>query len=205
MSIFPLRSSTSAGPGEPRLVDIEAEDADEVFSALSSTTARRTYAALAEEPRTASDLAETLDCSLQNVRYHLDNLAEAGLVTEVDTWYSSRGSEMTVYGTGDGPIVLFAGDEDTGSDVQEALRTLVGGAVVLAVLGVIINWFVRPDRTETRTMTALDGAEGAARTGLDWVVALPGVLFAVGGMVVLVAVTAYLLWSARTRSGETAA
>lgn len=200
MSIFPLRSATQAGPGEPRLVDIEAEDADSVFSALSSTTARRTYAALAEEPRTASDLAETLDCSLQNVRYHLENLSEAGLVTEVDTWYSSRGSEMTVYGTSDGPIVLFAGDQDTGSEVRDALQTLVGGGALLAVLGVVINWVLRPDRGAETGLRTMSSTGEAAGTGLEWVVALPGVLFAVGGLVVLMAVTGYLLWSAEPPS-----
>lgn len=199
MSIFPIRSSTSPGPGEPRLVDIEDEDADQVFSALSSTTARRAYAEIAEEPRTASDLAETLDCSLQNVRYHLDNLDAAGLVTEVDTWYSSRGSEMTVYGTTDGPIVLFAGDEESGSEVRQALQTLVGGGVLLAVVGVAINWLTRPDPAtgSTTDLTAADVGNGAAGTGMDWVIALPGVLFALGGMGVLLAVTGYLLWTAR--------
>lgn len=198
MSIFPIRSSASAGPGEPRLVDIEAEDADEVFSALSSTTARRAYAEIAEEPRTASDLAETLDCSLQNVRYHLDNLDEAGLVTDVDTWYSSRGSEMTVYGTTDGPIVLFAGDEESGSEVRQALKTLVSGGVLLAVVGVFINWLTRPTtQGDQDVLTVSSAQEGVAGTGLDWVVALPGLLFVLGGMGVLVAVTGYLLWTAR--------
>lgn len=203
MSIFPLRTTTNVGPGEPRLVNIEADDADEVFSALSSTTARRTYAALAEEPRTASDLAESLDCSLQNVRYHLENLSDAGLVTEVDTWYSSRGSEMTVYGTTDGPLVLFAGDQATGSEVRDALQTLVGGGALLAVLGVLINWFMRPDPAGEEVIMMTKSTGGAAGTGLEWVVALPGLLFAVGGMVVLLAVTGYLLWSAEPHTNST--
>lgn len=199
MSIFPLRSPTSPGPGEPRLVDIEDDDADDVFSALSSTTARRAYAEIADEPRTASDLADALDCSLQNVRYHLDNLASAGLVTEVDTWYSSRGSEMTVYGTTDGPIVLFAGDEESGSEVRQALQTLVGGGLILTVFGVLINWLTRPTPQPTgETLTVAEAANGAAGTGMDWLVALPGLLFAIGGMGVLVAVTGYLLWDARS-------
>lgn len=200
VSIFPLRTSASEEPGEPRLVDIGDDDADAVFDALSSTTARRAYAAIADEPRTASDLAETLDCSLQNARYHLDNLSTAGLVTEVDTWYSSRGSEMTVYGTSDGPIVLFAGDEESGSEVRQALQTLIGGTIVVAVLGVLINWVTRPARTPDSAdvfMTSASGTE-AAGSGLEWVIALPGLLFAVGGVLVLLGVTGYLLWTARS-------
>jgi len=198
MSIFPLRTAASEAPGEPRLVEIGDEDADDVFSALSSTTARRAYAAIAEEPRTASDLAETLDCSLQNARYHLDNLSTAGLVTEVDTWYSSRGSEMTVYGTSDGPIVLFAGDEESGSEVRQALQTLIGGTIVVAVLGVLINWVLRPTPDSDPSGGFGTMQREAAGTGLDWIVAVPGVLFALGGVAVLLAVTGYLLWTART-------
>ena len=39
--LFPFRSETAAEEGHPRVVDLEGEDADAVFSALSSTTARR--------------------------------------------------------------------------------------------------------------------------------------------------------------------
>jgi len=41
--LFPFRSETAAEEGHPRVVDLEGEDADAVFSALSSTTARRIY------------------------------------------------------------------------------------------------------------------------------------------------------------------
>lgn len=101
--LFPFRSETPSQEGQPRVVDLEGEDADAVFSALSSTTARQIYARLDDEPGTPSDIADAIDSSIQNVRYHLENLEEAGLVEVVDTWYSSRGNEMSVYATTDGP------------------------------------------------------------------------------------------------------
>jgi len=52
MARFPFRSETAAEEGHPRVVDLEGEDADAVFSALSSTTARRIYARLDEEQGT---------------------------------------------------------------------------------------------------------------------------------------------------------
>lgn len=195
MSVFPLRSAVEREDGEPRVLDIEADDADAVFRALSSETARKVYGAVADEPQTASDLADALDSSIQNVRYHLDNLQDAGLVEVVDTWYSSRGSEMKVYGRSDGPIVLFAGDEESGADVRSALQTIVGGTAILGFVGLFINYLLREP---ARSKVALDTTgQEAASTGLNWVFALPGLLFVIGGLTALLAVTGYLLLTAR--------
>lgn len=195
MSVFPLRSAVDREAGDPRVLDIEAEDADAVFGALASETAREVYGAVAEDPRTASDLAEALDSSIQNVRYHLDNLQDAGLVEVVDTWYSSRGSEMKVYGRSDGPIVLFAGDEESGADVRSALQTLVGGTAILGFVGVLINYLLREPAPTTETVGT--AAQSASSTGLNWVVALPGLLFVLGGVTALLVLTGYLLLTAR--------
>jgi DNA-binding transcriptional ArsR family regulator len=195
MSVFPLRSAVESEDEDPRVVEIDTDDADAVFGALGSETARTVYGAVADEPQTASDLAESLDSSIQNVRYHLDNLQEAGLVEVVDTWYSSRGSEMKVYGRTAGPLVLFAGDEETGTDVRNALQTLVGGTALLAVVGVLINFLVRDAPEATGEMTTATAETGAS--GLGWMVALPGLLFVLGGMVVLLGLTGYFLLTAR--------
>lgn len=195
MSVFPLRTAVDREAGEPRLIDIAAEDADAVFAALSSETARNVYAAVAEEPQTASDLAKSLDSSIQNVRYHLDNLQSAGLVEVVDTWYSSRGSEMKVYGSSDGPLVLFAGEEESGTEVRNALQTLVAGTGVLAIIGLIINYLTRPTASAGPAVETVAQETGA--TGLSWVVALPGLLFVLGGFTALLAITTYLVLTAR--------
>ncbi|ELY41013.1 ArsR/SmtB family transcription factor [Natronorubrum tibetense] len=129
--LFPFRSEPAEHEGQPRVVDLEGEDADAVFSALSSTTARQIYARLDEEPGTPSDVADAIDSSIQNVRYHLEKLEDAGLVSVVDTWYSSRGNEMSVYATTDGPLIV-TGDESAASRIREALSRFVGGIGALA-------------------------------------------------------------------------
>ncbi|MDQ2050534.1 helix-turn-helix domain-containing protein [Natronolimnohabitans sp. A-GB9] len=129
--LFPFRSDPDDEEGQPRVVGLEGEDADAVFGALSSTTARRIYARLDEEPGTPSDVADAVDSSIQNVRYHLENLEDAGLVEVVDTWYSSRGNEMSVYATTDGPLIVTS-DESTASRLREALSRFVGGIGALA-------------------------------------------------------------------------
>lgn len=96
-SPLPLRPSIEHTPRRRTAFRLGEDDTPAVLEALASETARSVLLALAEEPRTASDLAGAVDTSLQNVHYHLNNLLEAGLVTGIGTWYSAKGKEMTVY------------------------------------------------------------------------------------------------------------
>ncbi|MDJ1432537.1 helix-turn-helix domain-containing protein [Halostagnicola sp. A-GB9-2] len=137
--LFPLRSDTPSSEGEPRVVDLEDEDADAVFGALSSSTAREIYSTLANEPGTPSDIAEAVDSSIQNVRYHLEKLEDAGLVEVVDTWYSSRGNEMSVYATADGPLIVTS-DESTASKLRTALSRFLGGVGALAAGSLLVQY-----------------------------------------------------------------
>ncbi|ELZ08365.1 regulatory protein ArsR [Halovivax asiaticus JCM 14624] len=130
--LFPLRSETPTTDGTPRVVDLDGEDADDVFGALSSTTARQIYATLDAEPGTPSDVADAIDSSIQNVRYHLEKLEDAGLVEVVDTWYSSRGNEMSVYATANGPLIV-ASDESRATQLKQAVSRYIGGIGALAI------------------------------------------------------------------------
>ena len=149
--LFPFRSETETTEGQPRVVDLEGEDADAVFSALSSGTAREIYSRLNDEPGTPSDVAEAIDSSIQNVRYHLDNLEDAGLVEVVDTWYSSRGNEMSVYAPANGPLIV-TGDETKAGRLREALSRFLGGVAALAggslLVQALADRFFGPERVE---------------------------------------------------------
>jgi len=114
-SLFPIRRSVDLEDGrEPRLVELDEEIADEVFEALSSTTTRRIFSQLHDEPHTASELSDLTGTSVQNVQYHLGKLQDADLVEVVDTWFSERGTEMKVYAPSDESLVVFAGGEERG-------------------------------------------------------------------------------------------
>ncbi|MFB6137954.1 MAG: ArsR/SmtB family transcription factor [Halobacteriaceae archaeon] len=131
--LFPFRSPVDLDDQRsPRLVDVDDEVADEVFAALSSDTARAILAALHEEPATTSDLADAVDTSVQNAAYHLENLRDAGLVEAVDTWYSERGTEMTVYAPTDESLVVFAGGDKEGT-FRTLLARLVGAVTLVGV------------------------------------------------------------------------
>ncbi|EMA59602.1 ArsR/SmtB family transcription factor [Halorubrum lipolyticum] len=68
-----------------------------MLQVLSSESAQKILGTLKSEPKTASDIAKSVDQSVQNVSYHLERLCEADLITPVETWYSEKGREMTVY------------------------------------------------------------------------------------------------------------
>jgi DNA-binding transcriptional ArsR family regulator len=137
--LFPFRGEETGASAEPRLVDIDDDAAEEVFAALSSDTARAILSRLYEGPETASGVAEAADTSIQNARYHLEKLESAGLVEPVDTWYSSRGTEMTVYAPTNEPLVVAAGNEESKGVLRRALERVVGAVAVLALASVVID------------------------------------------------------------------
>ena len=199
--VFPLRSTVELGDREPRLVDMDDERADEVFEALASGTTRRVLSALHEEPRTASDLAEVTDTSVQNAQYHLGKLQDVELIEPVDTWYSERGTEMTVYAPADEALVLFAG-EDRSRSLRSLFKRVVGsvGLVALASLlvGAVTGQVVEapapaPESADgpgaMTTERVQDAASGAAEAaGAVDPALLAGLACFVGGLLVLAAV-----------------
>ena len=138
MSLLP--SSPDVSPdGDPRVVGLDSEEADELMAALSSSTARRILAALHEDPAPPGELADRVDTSLQNAQYHLENLEDAGAIEIVGTAYSEKGREMSVYGPADSPLVIFAGEQERASGLRSALSGLFAGFLALGVGGAVIQ------------------------------------------------------------------
>ncbi|MDF9744596.1 ArsR/SmtB family transcription factor [Natrinema salsiterrestre] len=164
--LFPFRSETAVEEGQPRVVDLEGEDADAVFGALSSTTARQIYSRLDDDPGTPSDVADAIDSSIQNVRYHLEKLEDAGLVEVVDTWYSSRGNEMSVYSTTDGPLIVTS-DESRATRLKEALSRLIGGIGALAGGSLLVQYTLTRWLGPSGSMSANSGAQSDGAGGGD--------------------------------------
>lgn len=155
------RSEPSLEPRRPRLVELDDDSADAVFAALSTETARDILGRLYEEPGTATDVAEAADTSLQNARYHLEKLQAAGLVEAVDTWYSSRGTEMTVYAPTNEPLVVAAGPEEQTSVLRSALSRLVGALGVLGLASLFVDWLARSGFGGSSLFGGPGSAEGA--------------------------------------------
>ena len=94
---FPLRPAVEHTPESVSTFAFGDDETAAVLETLTSEKARAILAAVAERPGTASDVATRVETSLQNAHYHLTNLSDAGLVTDAGTWYSSKGTAMTVY------------------------------------------------------------------------------------------------------------
>lgn len=205
VDLLPYRPDvTDRGPQEPVVLDLSSDHADRVFKSLSSDTARNVLQALHEEPRVASEIAEELDTSLQNVDYHLRNLQEAELVEVVDTGYSRTGNEMKVYGAS-AEALMVSSDPEQVNQLRSVASTLIASILFLATSAAIFRYVV-VERLVTSTTVGGDAAEDPSMQvsepagQVDPLTLLPdvldpGIVFLLGGLVALAAVA--LLWIAR--------
>ena len=83
-ALLPRKPPVERSGTDSQVVSLYDDDSDAVFSVLSSEVARRVLAELYRDPATQSELADRVGTSIQNVSYHLDNLADAGLIDVVD-------------------------------------------------------------------------------------------------------------------------
>ena len=178
-------SDTSA-----RICWLDDDDAEDVIRALSSDTARSILSAIHERDRTASELAEAADTSVQNVRHHLDSLSEAGLTEVIDTRYSVKGREMDVYGPPEERTVVVVGREAESASLLDSLRDLLGGLAALGGVSLLVQaWASRAPAGATRVPDAVSApATGAGPP--------PGLLVFLGGLALLLGVTAVARLSA---------
>jgi predicted ArsR family transcriptional regulator len=119
------------------VLTIDDEKTDEVLSSVSSATAREILTSVHDSPKIPIDLADELGTTTQNVRYHLDNLEDAGLIEVCDVCYSEKGREMSVYQPSDTPSMLVFGKETDGPRMRKVL-TKVSSSVGPAAIAVVI-------------------------------------------------------------------
>lgn len=180
----------------PRVVQIDSDSAQETIKGISSKTAREIVALLHEDPRPISKIAEALDTSIPNVKHHLDNLEQADLITEVDTWYSEKGREMKIYAPTDDPLV-FAGTKERTGRVQSLLQQVGAAVVMLGLASVLVQLFVSDFLIDSQQSETIRKATGAgAIEGVNLTPIPPGVLFFTGGTFIL-AITV-LVWYVST-------
>lgn len=173
--------------GGPRLLWLDDEEVEPLIGSLSSSTARSLLTTLHEEPRTASELAEAVDTSLQNVRHHLSNLQEADLVEVTETRYSVKGREMKVYAPVDDSLVVCVGNENERSGLLDSLRRYIGGAVAVLVGALLVHATVEVGAGGVAGPSGPRVADSIGSGALLGTVP-PALLFLAGGLVALAAV-----------------
>jgi DNA-binding transcriptional ArsR family regulator len=151
---------------ETRVIGVDSEDADDLIGALSSETARKMLSELHDEPATPSEVAERSGTTVQNARYHLENLEEAGLIEVNGTRYSPKGREMDVYAPAE-PLVMFVGREEDSTTLRDAVKRFFGVVGAIGVAAIFVEYLFRlyapaPAPTEgTGEATGGDGGMGA--------------------------------------------
>jgi len=173
--------------GGARLLWLDDEEVDPLIGSLSSSTARSLLTTLHEEPRTASELAEAVDTSLQNARHHLSNLQEADLVEVTETRYSVKGREMKVYTPVDDSLVVCVGNEEERSGLLDSLRRYVGAAAAVLVGTLLVHATVDIGASGVSGPTGPRVADSLGSSALFGTVP-PAALFLAGGVVALAAV-----------------
>ena len=94
-----------------RVITVEDDEIGNVIGSVSSDTALDILDSVHESPKVSTELAEELGVTTQNVRYHLDNLEDAGLVEVEDVRYSEKGRVMSVYRPAESPLMIVFGKE----------------------------------------------------------------------------------------------
>jgi len=80
--------------------------AQKIAKAISSGTANEILHLLGDGQQSATNITGTLDLPMSTVKYHLDNLLDAGLVEVVETKYSVKGREIKVYALRDQLLIV---------------------------------------------------------------------------------------------------
>jgi len=195
-----IQERTATTNERARVLEMTDGDADEVLDALSSETSRATFQALFEEPRTPSEIADRVDTSVQNVHYHVSKLEDAALIEPVETVYSEKGNEMTVYGPASDPLV-FVGDDARTPAIEQSMTEVVGGLGVLAAAALFVQWGAeRLMRQQVRPPSAVGPASpdvtlAPPEGSVAWVVfevVEPGVLFFFGAVLVATLALAFV-------------
>lgn len=178
--LLPFRSDARPETGDgSRILEIDERSADRVFEALASNTTREIFTAVYEQAGTATEIAERVDTSLQNTKYHLDKLQDADLITVADTWYSAQGNEMKVYAPTNETVVVIAGDERATSSLRNRLRRLVGSVGLLLAGSVIVQRLATGSEPAYQRQPRFAVSDPVADPGV-WL--SPGLLFFVGGV-----------------------
>lgn len=226
MSLLPSRPEIT-DDGEPRVVGLDSDEADDLMAALSSETARRVLSELHEEPAPPGELADRVDTSLQNAQYHLGKLEDAGAIEVVGTAYSEKGREMSVYGPADSPLVILAGEKERAAGLKSAIAQLFAGFLALGVVSVAIEALFgegfldetveeAPEEEEVEALEEPDDAPAPeadtapeAADGLEAILEgllagglSPGLAFFLGGAIVLTIVIGLPYLRARRRAGR---
>lgn len=108
--------------------------AQKIAKAMGSPTAGDILQLLAEKSQSLSDITERLSLPMNTVKYHIDNLVDAGIIAVADTRYSVKGRTVKIYSLTDQLLIVAP----RRSDIRSMLTKYAAlfGIVTVASLGI---------------------------------------------------------------------
>jgi DNA-binding transcriptional ArsR family regulator len=119
------------------------ERAQKIAKAMASQTASDILRLLAENQRTLTEITDNLALPLTTVKYHIENLLDAGLVRITETKYSVKGREVKIYSLSD-QLYIVAPRQANVRSILLKYASLFGivalGTFVLALVLPVLGW-----------------------------------------------------------------
>jgi len=179
------------------------ERAQKIAKAMASQTANDILAILSSGTRSLSDITDQLNIPLTTVKYHVENLLDAGLIAVSETRYSIKGREVKMYALTD-RLLIVAPKRTNIRDLlirySSLFAIVVAGTLSVVALGPLLS-----PREATvaaplmMTSSESNGGVYAAKAMADNAPAMasaidPAVAFFLGGVLVIFVLLCYEAW-----------
>ena len=142
------------------VIEQGSAEAQKMAKSMSSPTAAALYNKLADAPATASALAQSTGLPLTTVKYHLENLLDAGVIEVVKTRWSEKGREMKIYGVADKVVIFAPPQSKSAGAILKKYGVIAGGFAIASAFVTLI-----PRVILERSATAGGEAAAAAANG----------------------------------------
>jgi DNA-binding transcriptional ArsR family regulator len=193
--------------------------AKKIARAMASQTASDVLGILRRGERTSSEIAEALDLPITTVAYHIENLADAGMIEVVKTRWSRKGREVKVYGIPDQLVIVAPGTKDIKSlllkyaslfGILILATVLIAGIspLLLSLDGAGQQVYAPPGEADNAFKIATVEEQTLAGRGASGIVSEYALVLAFfgGGCVILLLLIGYEIYfwyrDSRTRSGS---
>jgi DNA-binding transcriptional ArsR family regulator len=191
--------------GEVVVLEPGDEQAQKIARAMSSQTANDILAILAAGTKSLSDITDQLSIPINTVKYHIENLLDAGLIRISETRYSVKGREVKIYALTDRLLIVAPrriNVRDLLLKYSSLFAVVIAGTLAIVALGPFLSLQEAPVAAP-RMMATGSGSEAgvyAAKAVSDNALAPamvaidPAVAFFLGGVFVIFVLLCYEAW-----------
>jgi DNA-binding transcriptional ArsR family regulator len=170
------------------------ERAQRIAKAMASQTASEILGALKEAPLSAAEIADRLSIPLTTLKYHVENLADAGLIEVVRTKWSSKGREVKVYGLTTKLLIVAPPVKDIRAILLKyasLFALVVFASIVVAMIMPLLGPGVPAEEPRLMAFDAKGAGAPEATAAVPPVVSDVVAAFFLGGSTVILALMVY--------------